>query len=305
MSLAGQEHSIRSDRGYAMAALLVGLSVMAVLMSMALPAWSHMARREKEEELIWRGQQYARAVGLFMRKFANTYPPTLDVLVEQRFLRKKYKDPITDSDFQIIPAGGQSMPGMTGPGASTPGQIVGRGATPQMQSAFAGIGRGQSTGAQPSGGAAGGTAQGGGLNLGIQGVVSKSKDASIKIYNGRQKYNEWTFVYLQTAQRIAPGGAGGAQTPGGRGNMPGRGGPGQGGFPGGAGVPGRGGRGFEPMPAGRPPLPFQPGQAPFGQPGQQPPFGQPAQPPVFGQPQGQPPFGSPMPGRGSTRPPGD
>ena len=96
-----------------MAALLVGLSIMAVLMSAALPVWSHQMKREREEELIWRGQQYARAVGLFQRKYANTFPPTLDVLVEQRFLRKKYKDPITNSDFQIIPAGG-GVPGQGG-----------------------------------------------------------------------------------------------------------------------------------------------------------------------------------------------
>jgi type II secretory pathway pseudopilin PulG len=72
-----------------MAALLVGLSVMSVLMGAMLPVWSHMVQREKEEELIFRGQQYARAIGLFQRKFANTAPPTIDLLVEQRFLRKK------------------------------------------------------------------------------------------------------------------------------------------------------------------------------------------------------------------------
>ena len=97
MELAGQ-----GNRGYAMAALLVGMSVMAVLMGALLPVWSHMATREKEEELIFRGNQYARAIGLFQRKFANTPPPTIDVLVEQRFLRKKYKDPITNDDFQPI-----------------------------------------------------------------------------------------------------------------------------------------------------------------------------------------------------------
>jgi type II secretory pathway pseudopilin PulG len=94
MELAGQ-----GNRGYAMAALLVGMSVMAVLMSALLPVWSHMATREKEEELIFRGRQYARAIGLFQRKYANTAPPTIDLLVEQRFLRKKYKDPITNDDF--------------------------------------------------------------------------------------------------------------------------------------------------------------------------------------------------------------
>ena len=73
MELAGQ-----GNRGYAMAALLVAMSVMAVLMSALLPVWSHMATREKEEELIFRGRQYARAIGLFQRKFANTPPPTID-----------------------------------------------------------------------------------------------------------------------------------------------------------------------------------------------------------------------------------
>ena len=96
-----------------MAALLVGLSVMAVLMSMAMPVWSQFTRREREEELIWRGNQYARAIGLFQRKFANTFPPTIDMLVEQRFLRKKYKDPITGEDFLPIPAGGAVNPGQT------------------------------------------------------------------------------------------------------------------------------------------------------------------------------------------------
>ena len=105
----------QGDRGYAMAALLVGMTVMAVLMSAAMPVWSHFAQREKEEELIWRGQQYARAIGLFQRKYANTFPPTVDVLVEQKFLRKKYKDPMTGEDFQPIPATGMPGGGVVAP----------------------------------------------------------------------------------------------------------------------------------------------------------------------------------------------
>ena len=62
MSLEGQE------RGYAMAALLVSLAVMSVLMSVALPAWRHEAQREKEAELVFRGEQYARAIALYRAK---------------------------------------------------------------------------------------------------------------------------------------------------------------------------------------------------------------------------------------------
>ena len=48
-----------------MAALLVALAVTAVLMSVALPVWRHDMQREKEEELVFRGQQYVRAIRLF------------------------------------------------------------------------------------------------------------------------------------------------------------------------------------------------------------------------------------------------
>ena len=228
MELAGQ-----GNRGYAMAALLVAMSVMAVLMSALLPVWTHLATREKEEELIFRGNQYARAIGLFQRKYANTAPPSIDVLVEQRFLRKKYKDPITNDDFQLLYANQQAlMPGAGGQVAQRPGQNATQG-NPVQQVPTGGVGSG---GITPQGG--------------VIGVTSKSKEASIKQYNGRGRYNEWSFIYLQTAQR-----------------------PGQPGMP--PGGPGPGG------PGGRPGQQGPQGQQPFGMP-MPPGFGQPNRPPVPG-----------------------
>ena len=115
MHLAGQgKRDVKDERseqsGYAMAALLVALSIMAVMLTVVMPVWKQTAQREKEEELVFRGKQYVHAIGLFQRKFANAYPPNIDVLVEQRFLRKKFKDPITNDDFVPIPAG-QALPG--------------------------------------------------------------------------------------------------------------------------------------------------------------------------------------------------
>ena len=55
--------------GFAMAALLVAMAVMAIVMTMALPVWHTATQREKEAELIFRGQQYARAVMLYQRRF--------------------------------------------------------------------------------------------------------------------------------------------------------------------------------------------------------------------------------------------
>src|SRR5262245_50443338 len=92
----------RSDDGFAMAALLVTLAVMMVIMTAALPVLSTMAQREREAELVFRGQQYARAISLFQRKYGNALPPNLDALLDGKFLRKKYKDPITGDDFQLL-----------------------------------------------------------------------------------------------------------------------------------------------------------------------------------------------------------
>ena len=69
------------ESGYAMAALLVGMSVMAIIMSAAMPVWSTAAKRMKEDELVFRGEQYAHAIALYQRKYANALPPTIDVLV--------------------------------------------------------------------------------------------------------------------------------------------------------------------------------------------------------------------------------
>src|SRR5262249_15834651 len=93
MRLRGQASQ---PRGYAMAVLLGAMSIMAVMLTVAMPVWRQATQREKEEELVFRGKQYAHAIGLFQRKYANAYPPNFDVLVNERFLRKKYKDPITN-----------------------------------------------------------------------------------------------------------------------------------------------------------------------------------------------------------------
>ena len=108
--MPGAHTSVRADqRGYAMAALLVAMSVMAIVMSTTLPVFQTVAKREREAELVFRGEQYARAIALFQRKYGNSLPPDVDVLIDQRFLRKKYKDPITGGEFQFLGAGSQEL----------------------------------------------------------------------------------------------------------------------------------------------------------------------------------------------------
>lgn len=105
-----------------MAALLVAMSVMAVLMTAMMPAWRHLAQRDREEEMIFRAKQYARAVGLYQRKAGpGVLPPNLDVLIDQKFLRKKYTDPLTNGEFELLYATPQAAAGQA-PTAATPGR---------------------------------------------------------------------------------------------------------------------------------------------------------------------------------------
>lgn len=247
MSRTGQARK-RAD-GYAMAALLVAVAVMTVAMTVALPAWRTAVRREKEEELVFRGRQYVRALQLFQRKFAAAYPPDVDTLVKQKFLRKKYKDPmVDDGEFEVLYQGSRITlnPGQ-GSGSVTPGQRVqgpgqgGTGPSLTFDSQSGAIAQGQ-----PVGGLVGGP------RGGVIGVHSKNTAESLRVYNGATHYNEWLFVFLAAnagrgqmgpgGPRGGMGGAPGSGPGGGRGGPGGpRGGPGG---PGGPGTPFRGGRGF-------------------------------------------------------------
>jgi type II secretory pathway pseudopilin PulG len=186
--------------------LLVGIAVMGILMSVAMPLWKQAVLREKEQELVFRGEQYARAVGLFQRKFAGAFPPSVDVLVQQRFLRKKYKDPMTtDGEFQVLYAtGAGQQPGLA-PAGSTQRPGLPAQAPPQPGR----VGSGPQT---PFGGASPAGPRGG-----IIGVASKSKEKSIRLYRGRSRYNEWEFVYSPVA--MGPGAPGGETRPGLPGSM--------------------------------------------------------------------------------------
>ena len=194
MGLRGQANG-GGERGYAMAALLVTLAIMSILMSVAMPVWRQEARREKEAELIFRGEQYARAIALFRTKNNNALPASIDVLVTGRYLRKKFREPMAkDGEWRLIPAGsGQPVPGQPQPGVPPQQQ-------PQQpgQSQIAG---------------------------GIMGVSSKSTENSLRLYQGANRYDQWIFRYTDVAR-----GRGGIPTPDdptGRG-IPGRGNPGRG-----------------------------------------------------------------------------
>lgn len=87
--------------GYALLLMMFFLALMVISMTAVAPNVFTTARREKEQEMIWRGRQYVRGVRLYYQK-THRLPSRLDDLYLPktgiRFMRQAYKDPMNAAD---------------------------------------------------------------------------------------------------------------------------------------------------------------------------------------------------------------
>jgi type II secretory pathway pseudopilin PulG len=92
------------QRGYILLALMLAVAIAAIALLAVLPKIEQRIQREREEELQHRGTAYMRAIQHYYKKFGR-YPTRVEELEntnQQRFLRKRYKDPITGRDFKLL-----------------------------------------------------------------------------------------------------------------------------------------------------------------------------------------------------------
>ncbi|HXN72936.1 MAG TPA: hypothetical protein VN861_10335 [Candidatus Acidoferrales bacterium] len=85
-------------------AFIMALGMMLIVLALSLVVLQNYVtdgKRIKEEETIWRGEQYARAIRLYYHKMGK-YPQTLDDLekggLQLHFLRQAYKNPMNKTD---------------------------------------------------------------------------------------------------------------------------------------------------------------------------------------------------------------
>lgn len=205
-----------SEAGYNLVILMVAMTLLNIALAIALPKWSHVIRREREEELISRGFQYAEAIRMFQNRHQRL-PVRLEELVElePRSIRRLWKDPMTDDGrWALIPPGGGPggqplTPQPTGPGGQPlPGgeqeEPEGQPSEPDDDEEIdTGTGIGQKKGIQQIGP--------------FSGVHSRSGKESILIFNGRTRYDEWHFT-LEMIQALMAGNPTGVGGDPGRGN---------------------------------------------------------------------------------------
>jgi len=153
------------------------------MVAIALPLMSTQIQREKEEELVFRGFQYAEAIRLFRQRFQH-YPTKLEQLLEvkPRCIRQLWKDPMTkDGKWGLIPpGGGVPITPPPGGGQQGTGQDNPDPTNPEGPPLDAGSGT-PKPGDQVTVGP-------------ISGVYSRSTKKAFLVFYGHTRYDEWRFT---------------------------------------------------------------------------------------------------------------
>jgi type II secretory pathway pseudopilin PulG len=162
-------------KGYTLIILMIAVSILSIGLLVAIPVWQTQIQREKEEELIFRGKQFVEAIRLYQIKYPGRFPQNFDELFENKCLRKRYKDPITEhGEWNIILLTGRVARRRQQQSQRAPQRVL---IAPLK--ALSSLDNPQ-----------------------IIGVVSSSTKKSIKIYNEQETYNKWLFFYGQDPRKM-------------------------------------------------------------------------------------------------------
>lgn len=229
-----------AEAGYAMMMVVFLVATIIIFSAVAVPNLLVQGRREREEETVWRGEQYARAVGLYFRKFGR-YPIKIEDLTKQtngvRFLRQAYPDPMNKGDgswrFIYVGPNGQLIGSLrrvsllqtlistpTLPGATPASVLAQQSANPGGPPGAGALGAGTLS-ANPQNPAAAANPlesqtqplTGAVLGGNIIGVGSKVKQSSLRVYQGGDTYEQWEFIWNPRQQIALPVPPAGTTTP--------------------------------------------------------------------------------------------
>jgi len=148
----------RGQRGFLYIMVLFAIVVISIMMLKAFESWEYILSRDKEDELIFRGEQIVNAITIYNRK-KGSFPASLKELYDGKYLRKLYKDPMTDDgNWNIV-----SLPKKAGKEKYV---VI----PSQLWKSLKGSYR-------------------------IVGVVSSAHKKGFRVYKEKEYYDEWLFAY--------------------------------------------------------------------------------------------------------------
>ncbi|MDW7643644.1 MAG: type II secretion system protein [Desulfuromonadales bacterium] len=108
---------LKNQRGLTLMMVLVMVTVVGLTAGLAGSSWKTVVQQAREKELLWRGEQYRKAIGSYylfssgagQRPQARSYPNTLDDLLKdprsleiRRHIRRLYPEPMTGGEWVLI-----------------------------------------------------------------------------------------------------------------------------------------------------------------------------------------------------------
>lgn len=122
---------MQSERGFTYIGVLILVVIMGVVLAAAGELWFSAQQREKEQQLLFVGNQYRQALAQYYRRTPGAtvrYPRQLADLLEdpripevQRYLRQLYPDPMTGSnDWGLLTSASGEIMGVYSRSERTP-----------------------------------------------------------------------------------------------------------------------------------------------------------------------------------------
>lgn len=157
-----------NSKGLALLAAIIAINIFVIFMLVARTLWETEINRDLEEELIFRAGQYVNAIEMYRKKNNNLSPKNFKVLIEKKFLRKLYKDPVSETgEWDLV------MQSTSRPDKSL--LIIPKDFVPK----YINIAR-------------------------IIGVISTSNEESFREYRKKKRYNEWAFYVGENKNKEMP-----------------------------------------------------------------------------------------------------
>jgi len=107
-----RKNPLTSSAGFTFIAAMFLVVVMGIMLEAASQSWQTIMKREREEELLFRGNQIRSAIERWRKPVPGRQIMPIrelkDLLEDPysqqkvRYLRQVYKDPITNEDFKVI-----------------------------------------------------------------------------------------------------------------------------------------------------------------------------------------------------------